>query len=149
MLTLIWKYQLNIILVAEKDMVYLHCSCPENCWSKRFVSNQYRNEVSLHLWMDWWSCLLCYSNKIILMVLFAVENWIISQSCVYLCRVIVLFLAVFFPFFPFLSSLQCNNNFSFRISGSEVHCFVSRLSLPSKTNWEKCSLLLVPIVNFS
>ena len=60
-LTLLWKFQLEIILVAGHNMAYLHCSNPENYWNNRFFVTQCRNEVSLHFWMTWWSC---YQNLV-------------------------------------------------------------------------------------
>ena len=46
LLTLIWIPQIEMILVTVQDMAQLRCSNPDNCWSKRFVITQYRNEVS-------------------------------------------------------------------------------------------------------
>ena len=41
---------------AGKDMACLYFSNPEYFWNNLFVTNQYRNEVSLHFWISWVSC---------------------------------------------------------------------------------------------
>ena len=155
---MIWKSQLDIILVAGRAIVYIHYSSAENFWSKLFLSHQCRNEVSLHLLMTWFSCpqrLVQETSSTGFICRGKLNNWPvwrIFMQCHSLipCGIISFFILfpVIFPFFLFFPVF----NVAIFVTSSYLDqklVFLFHASMPSKTYWAKCSLLSVTIVNFS
>ena len=147
-LTLICKFQPEIIRVIGQVMAYIHCSNTDNCCNKRFVITQYRNEFSLRFWMAW-----CYfPQRLVKATSFTsfiwrgfLNNWPVWHVFMQ-CHILIpwILLLLFFIYFWF-SVVAIFVTYVYLDHKFIVLC---HNSLPSKTAWAKILSVVGDCIQF-